>query len=433
MAIGDRAAQHVLEGSVAGRRGEVVLGDLELGRADVAVAVGPAARRAAQRARCRRCVVGLGVAGADHRVDVGRDRHAGGVGALGAGLLAGTVVALVAAGQVVRVGLQQRQRGARRLGRPQRLGLVAGGLQPRPEHRLVRHARLAADERREAPQRIGRPRPGDHAQVQRGAVGFDAPAPCPQRVAVRLVAQGEHAVPAGGQQPRHGEVRGVVARAEARGRHERADQRAVLGRPRPVGHERLDLAASAQDGVGALAEAQEALSAAGGERQPGGGRCATARLQAQRRDPRARRPGGEARAHARGRRRRQLGDEPPAASPQGGHAREPHRPSVREPDQRRPGGAQRRRVAERHAHREGSALGADGGGRGRGGRGGGDHGHGHGRDGRAEPGAGHYRRAYRPRTVRTPRRWRRSRRQRRRRRRAALPGPGSGPRPARRS
>ena len=84
----------------------------------------------------------------------------------------------------------------------------------------------------------------------------------------RLVALGEHAVAARGEQPRDREVGRVVARAEPPGRDERAHDRPVLRLVGAVGDDRLDRAPAHLHGDRPLAEPEKALARAGAEAHP---------------------------------------------------------------------------------------------------------------------------------------------------------------------
>ena len=195
---------------------------------------------------------------------------------------------LIAAGQVVQVGLRHRQRrvGASQLRHLSRV--VARGLEPWPEvpRRLGRG--LPAGRGGEAPQRGCRRGPGEHPQRERrrrgctralrlaGRSGANLNAPGArglgaQPEVARLGVVHQHAIAAGGEQPRHREVGCVVAALEAPGRHHRPGDGAVLLRIGTLAHVVLHDLAPLVHRVRSLAEAQEPLAPARSEGHAEGG------------------------------------------------------------------------------------------------------------------------------------------------------------------
>ena len=105
---------------------EVELGDLERGVGRVLVHVGVAAHVLDEPVGRRGRVVDIRVARADHRVEVGGDREAAVVDAGGAGALGFAVALLVAAREVVQVGLRDRERYVGRMQLVEELELLLG-------------------------------------------------------------------------------------------------------------------------------------------------------------------------------------------------------------------------------------------------------------------------------------------------------------------
>ena len=182
--------------------------------------------------------------------------------------LLGLAAALVLAGEVVGVGLGQRQRHVPALEPGQDALLVVAGLVPGAEHERSRRARLTADVGGQPAQDVRGARTGEHPQAQLARLYLRAPGAAPVAAEAEqalLAVVEQHPVPGAGEQPGHGEVGGVRARAKAPGRHEARDQRALVGLERPLGHVVLHLVAALVDGVRALAEAQVALARASAE------------------------------------------------------------------------------------------------------------------------------------------------------------------------
>jgi hypothetical protein len=189
---------------------------------------------------------------------------------------------LGAAGEVVRVGLKDRDRG---VGCPKRgqLLLLVTSLVPGPVDPGRSGARLAAQRVREAPQRIGGPRAGEEAQAQavdrRRQLGAQLPA---RRVGhldapgagigaadaveagLRVVNQNPVAIRR--EQPGHREVGGVLAPVtQAPGRDEGAEERVLDRLVGAVRNVAFDRPARLVDPVRALAEAEVALARPGRE------------------------------------------------------------------------------------------------------------------------------------------------------------------------
>jgi hypothetical protein len=125
----------------------------------------------------------------------------------------------------------------------------------------------------EARQGAGRGRAGEDPQRQRRGVDLHVPGPPGRRPEVegaRRAAVGQHAVAAARQQPGHGVVRRVVARAEAPGRDRGRGHRPAGGAERAVGDVALHVPPAVVDGVGALTEPVVALPGGRGERRAQG-------------------------------------------------------------------------------------------------------------------------------------------------------------------
>ena len=179
--------------------------------------------------------------------------------------LLGLAPALVLAGQVVGVGLRHREGNVFAPQALEDLRLVVAGLVPGAEHERCRRPRLASDALGQAAQYRRRARAREHAQAQLGPIHLDAPCPrrtCAEVEPARLRVVHQHSVTGARQQPRHGEIGGIVARAKAPGRDEERYEGALVGLEGALGHVALHLAPALVDGVGALAEAQVALAAA---------------------------------------------------------------------------------------------------------------------------------------------------------------------------
>ncbi len=174
-------------------------------------------------------------------------------------LLALAIGDLVAARQVVRVGLHQRPD---RVRLPQRLevrGLRALRLPPRAEVERRRGRGLATDPGGEAPQCVGRPRPGVQLEHHPRVVDLDRPRRPEAEDGVVVVAHQQPGA-ARRQQPRDREVGRVGAVVLSRQRDEPADERELERLVRALRDAVVDLAARSHDRVGPLAEAEEALA-----------------------------------------------------------------------------------------------------------------------------------------------------------------------------
>ena len=266
VAVADRLVEQVAVEGVRPGMGEVELADEErvVGAGRVPVQRRRPGGSLGQQAALGGWVERPRVAGADHGVEVSRDRVADPVEAGGSRRLLGLDASLIAARQVVKVGIGG---GRRHVGLPQSRGLVerrllAVRLVPRAEEPRCRGVGLATREAREAAECIGRLGPREEPELERVGIDLEAPAVRalgPELEATALGVADQHPVSATGEQPGHGEVRRVVAIALPVGRDEEIDDRPLGGLVGAVGDVVVDLVPALVDRVGALAEAEEAL------------------------------------------------------------------------------------------------------------------------------------------------------------------------------
>ncbi len=290
LALGDRLAQQARVELPRGGRGEVELGERldaepagplaadEPGEGE-RPAVGAALERSGRRGLAEHGLVGL----AQVRAEVGELRQPRGVQAARALELVLAVEAVLAARQEAHLGLGGRHRRVRVAQRAEDARLLRerdhvrlAGLHPGAVRPGRWRGGLAAGRPGEAPQRVGRARAREDAQVEPARVYLDAPAPSAHEEAAGLVVVDQHAVAAAREQPGDRVVGGVAAVDLGPVRRRHAGDRLVGLEERAVGGVVEDLAAALVDRVGALAEAGQALAPARREAdrdRPGAGRA----------------------------------------------------------------------------------------------------------------------------------------------------------------
>jgi len=263
VAVAHGLAQQPVPERQRARRGEVHLPDEEDRAARVLVDVRLPELVLGDHVLRDRLIPDRVVARADHRVEVGGDREPRTVEETREGAFGGGVALLRSARQVVRVRVGE---GGGRVGGPQPVDarlVPALRLEPGPEVERRRGGRLAAHGRGHPAQRAGGPRPGEDAERDLRSLHLGAPGAGlvgAQPEVARGAAVQQEPVPARGEQPRHGEVGGVVARVVPRRRDEGSDEGSLVRLVRALGHVVLHGVAALVDRVGALPEAELALA-----------------------------------------------------------------------------------------------------------------------------------------------------------------------------
>ena len=144
--------------------------------------------------------------------------------------------------------------------------VIAGRLVPGPEHPGRGRRRLAAGDLGQTAEGIGGSGAGDEAEAEVGRLGLDAPGGwirAAQAEVAGLVVPQQDPVAGGGEQPGDREVGGVIPRMPALRRDDQADQASIGRRVGTIRDVVLDLVAALIHRIGALAEAEIALTRAG--------------------------------------------------------------------------------------------------------------------------------------------------------------------------